>query len=82
MTDRFLRLPAVIEITGRSVATIYRDMQTGAFPGRIPLGGRCVAWLESEIREWMDDKVAKSRCALKVGGKFGGHPHSLANVEQ
>lgn len=63
MTDRFLRLPAVKEVTGRSRTAIYEDMKAGEFPQSISLGGNCVAWIESEIQSWMQDRITKSRAA-------------------
>ncbi|MFA0016667.1 AlpA family transcriptional regulator, partial [Vibrio lentus] len=50
---RFLRLKDVIAATGLSRSTIYKFMDEEVFPKTIPLGGRAVAWLESEIEEWM-----------------------------
>jgi len=52
--DRLLRLAAVISRTGLSEATIKRRERGGTFPKREPIGGRCVAWYESDI----DDFVA------------------------
>jgi len=53
-TDRFLRLPAVIRITGRSPSAIRRDVAAGRFPAPRKIGPRAVAWLLSEIEEWRD----------------------------
>lgn len=57
--DRFLRLADVLEKTGiRGKSTIYAKEMTGEFPARIPLPGGRVAWLESEISEWMQKRLA------------------------
>lgn len=58
MIMRFLRLNDVIAATGLSRSTIYKFMDEEVFPKTIPLGGRAVAWLESEIEEWMDQRLA------------------------
>ena len=58
MTMRFLRLNDVIAATGLSRSTIYKFMDEEVFPKTIPLGGRAVAWLESEIEEWMEQRLA------------------------
>ncbi len=55
---RFLRLKDVIAATGLSRSTIYKFMDEEVFPKTIPLGGRAVAWLESEIEEWMEQRLA------------------------
>lgn len=51
---RFLRLPEVEYIVGKKRSTIYRDIASGEFPAPYNLGGgRCVAWLSTEIKEWV-----------------------------
>ena len=58
---RFLRLPEVIARTGLSRSTIYMRLDQGRFPPPVSLGGRAVGWIESEIDEWMRDRIAESR---------------------
>lgn len=36
-------------------------VKDGQFPGQIKLGPRASGWLESEIDNWIDQKVAVSR---------------------
>ena len=55
---RFLRLPTVMERTGLSRSTIYFLIEQSQFPPSVKLGTRSVAWLESEIEEWMESKVS------------------------
>lgn len=52
-----LRRPDVERITGLSRSSIYAKMKTGEFPQSIPLTGRIVAWLQSEILEWVQSKI-------------------------
>jgi prophage regulatory protein len=56
---RFLKLKEVIEKTALSRSNIYRKMDDGCFPKSISLGDRAVAWLESEVDEWMKDCLSK-----------------------
>lgn len=58
MTMRFLRLQDVMSLTGLGRSTIYKFMADEVFPKTIPLGGRAVGWLESEIEEWMEQRLA------------------------
>ncbi|MCY4399817.1 MAG: AlpA family transcriptional regulator [Gemmatimonadetes bacterium] len=58
---RFLRLPEVIARTGLSRSTIYLRLDQGRFPSPVSLGGRAVGWIESEIDEWMRNRIAESR---------------------
>lgn len=63
MTTRILRRPAVEKATCLSRSTIYVRMEQGTFPKPIPLGGRLVGWLESDIQAWIDDRIAESKAA-------------------
>lgn len=62
-TKNFLRLKDVIRRTTCSRSHIYNLVQQGLFPKPIHLGGRSVAWLESEVAAWMDSKIACTRAA-------------------
>lgn len=48
-----------MEITGTARATIYKRIKLGIFPEQIPIGGRSVRWLESDISEWMDKQIGR-----------------------
>ena len=58
---RFLRLPEVMARTGLSRSTIYVRLDEGRFPQPVSLGGRAVGWIESEVDEWMRERIAASR---------------------
>ncbi|NAW59462.1 MULTISPECIES: AlpA family transcriptional regulator [Vibrio] len=56
---RFLRLKEVMSLTGLGRSTIYKFMADETdFPKSVPLGGRAVAWVESEIEEWMELRLS------------------------
>jgi prophage regulatory protein len=57
-SDRFMRLPEVINTTGLSRSSIYDYISRDAFPSQISLGGKNVAWLASEVNEWMNIRIA------------------------
>lgn len=59
--EKFLRLPEVRARTGLSRSTIYALIGRDEFPRHVPLGMRCVGWLESEIDAWMVTRVARRR---------------------
>lgn len=54
---RIIRLQEVMEMTGLARSTVYKYIETGFFPRPVPLGGRSVGWLESEILEWILARV-------------------------
>jgi len=55
--ERFLRLSEVIARTGLSRSAIYLSISEGRFPKNINLTSRSVAWLESEIDTWMQERI-------------------------
>ena len=59
MIMRFLRIQDVMSLTGLGRSTIYKFMADETdFPKSVPLGGRAVAWVESEIEEWMESRLS------------------------
>jgi prophage regulatory protein len=62
MSDRFMRLPEVINTVGLCKPTIYVKISEGQFPKPIKLG-KVSVWLQSEISAWMDERVAEYRKA-------------------
>ena len=58
---RLIRLPNVLNRTGLARSTIYLRISEGEFPRPISIGKRAVAWLESEIDDWLDQHVNLSR---------------------
>ena len=56
-----LRRPQVQRRTGLSRSTLYQYMKDGEFPKAIALGPRSVGWLESDISDWISERVRISR---------------------
>lgn len=56
---RILRLKEVMSSTGLARATVYKFISAGTFPKSVSLGDRCVGWLESEVQNWIADRVAQ-----------------------
>ena len=65
MVPKILRLPAVIDKTGLSRATIYLKISKKTFPSPISLGERSVGWLESEVEAWIQRQIDNSRSASR-----------------
>jgi prophage regulatory protein len=59
--NRFLRLRQVKDLLGLSKSAIYARIAQGTFPKPVSLGGRTVAWIESEVIAWMNARVDASR---------------------
>jgi prophage regulatory protein len=71
VVGRVLTKVAVIQLTGLSKSTIYSYIQLGKFPSPIKLGFRRVGWLESEVLEWINERVRQSRNASQIESKSG-----------
>jgi prophage regulatory protein len=56
-----IRLPDVKRLTGLSRSSIYALAARGEFPRPISLGRRSVAWVASEISQWISDRIRAAR---------------------
>ncbi|MBI5862774.1 MAG: AlpA family phage regulatory protein [Rhodocyclales bacterium] len=56
-----LRRKQVESRTGLSRSTIYSMAAAGTFPKPIHLGAQSVGWIESEITQWLHERVIASR---------------------
>ena len=52
--ERLLRLPEVMERSGLSRSSIYRQIARGAFPAPVHVGGVSV-WPNSEFECWIEN---------------------------
>jgi prophage regulatory protein len=62
--QRFLRLAEVRNRVPYSRSTIYQLISQSKFPKPINLGARAVAWLESDIDEWIAARVGNRRAEV------------------
>ena len=60
---KILRLPEVIEKTGRSRSTLYSDIESGRFPKPIKLGARAIGFVSDEIDAWIAERIAEREAA-------------------
>ncbi len=56
---RFLRLREVLEITGLKHTTIYKLIDEDRFPRQVQVSDRAVAWVESEVNDFMVARIAE-----------------------
>ena len=55
---RILKLPNVLDRTGKTRSPIYADIQQGLFPRPIKLGARAVGWPEHEVEQIIAARIA------------------------
>ena len=56
--ERLLRLKTVVDRTGLGRTLIYQQMDEGSFPKPVKIGARAVAWAESDIQKWIEERIA------------------------
>lgn len=58
---KLIRISEVIERTGFCRAWIYRLIKNNSFPSPVKTGERSIAFIESEVDHWIDEKIFYSR---------------------
>ncbi|UJD93743.1 AlpA family transcriptional regulator [Lelliottia amnigena] len=61
MSQSLIRLSEVQRRTALGKARIYRLMSQGKFPSSVKIGSRAIAFVESEIDEWINQRIEESR---------------------
>ncbi|THD31587.1 AlpA family transcriptional regulator [Pantoea sp. R102] len=63
MSESLIRLSEVQRRTGYSKAWLYRLMSEKRFPLPVKIGARAIAFIESEIDAWIEERINASRSA-------------------
>lgn len=61
INQSLIRLPEVLKRTGFGKAWIYRLISEGRFPAPVKIGARAVAFVESEVDEWIQSIIETIR---------------------
>lgn len=56
---RLIRLREVMAITGLSRSYVYELAKQGKFPQSVKLSEKSVAWIEAEVKDWVDQRIAE-----------------------
>ncbi|EFK2376089.1 helix-turn-helix transcriptional regulator [Escherichia coli] len=59
--QNLIRMPETMRRTGYGRAWIYKLIAQGSFPKPVKIGSRAIAFVESEIDEWINQRIAESR---------------------
>ena len=61
---RIIRWPKVHDKVGMCRSHVHQLISKGLFPAQIKLtpNGRASGWIESEVNEWLEQRIADSRC--------------------
>lgn len=55
---RFIRIRKVTDICGLGKSTIYDMVKHNRFPKPVRLGPKAVAWIETDVIQWQEDRIA------------------------
>ena len=55
---RFVRMAAVVSMTGLCRATIYRMIADKRFPAQVRIGSRAVGWRWSDLERWSEERTS------------------------
>jgi len=58
MQNKLLKLNTVLAITGLSRSYVYALAQQDLFPKPVKLTERSSAWVEAEVQEWIESRIA------------------------
>ncbi|ASK76088.1 TPA: AlpA family transcriptional regulator [Klebsiella pneumoniae] len=59
--NSLIRLAEAQRRTGYSKAWLYRLIGQKRFPQPVKIGSRSIAFIESEVDEWINQRIAESR---------------------
>lgn len=63
MSQRLLRRKETLARTGLSNSSMYERIAKSTFPAPVKIGPRAVGWVESEIDDWIAERIRESRQA-------------------
>ncbi|ERS03246.1 hypothetical protein Q674_09915 [Acinetobacter sp. COS3] len=64
--QRLIRRKEVQTKTGLGASSIYAMMKNGEFPECLNLSERRVAWIESEVDQWIANRIAQHKATNAV----------------
>ena len=63
---RLIRRKEVQAKTGLGASSIYAMMKQGKFPKAITLSERRVAWIESDVDQWISERIASHKASIAM----------------
>jgi predicted DNA-binding transcriptional regulator AlpA len=56
--------------TGLSRATLYREIKLHSFPAPVKLSARSVGWLQDDVVQWLDARIAQRGPAYQANSQI------------
>lgn len=80
--DRLLRLPEVEQATGLKKSTVYLLMKRDEFPRCVQITPRCVAWPESAVLQWVQDRISAAQTGAAERAELAGTPKDAQRLAE
>ena len=61
MSQTLIRMPETMRRTGYGKAWLYRLINQNKFPKPVKIGSRAIAFVESEVDDWINQRIEESR---------------------
>ncbi|WP_449543823.1 helix-turn-helix transcriptional regulator [Enterobacter ludwigii] len=61
MSQSLIRLSEVLRKIQLSKAWVYKLISQGKFPKPVKIGSRAIAFVESEVDDWINQRIEESR---------------------
>jgi len=74
-TCRLMRIRKVLQLSGLSRATLYREIKSHAFPAPVKLSSRSVGWLQDDVTQWLEARITQRGPAYHAN-RQSEHNHS------
>lgn len=65
---KLLKMRDVMALTSLAKSTIYKYIDTEGFPKQVKLGSGSVAWIEGEVLDWIEAKIAQRDAPIMEQG--------------
>ncbi|QEY59911.1 AlpA family transcriptional regulator [Pseudomonas sp. C27(2019)] len=65
---KLLKMRDVMALTSLAKSTIYKYIDTEGFPKQVKLGSGSVAWVEGEVLDWIEAKIAQRDAPIMERG--------------
>ena len=72
-TCRLMRIREVLQLSGLSRATLYREIKSHTFPAPVKLSSRSVGWLQDDVTQWLQLRISQRGPAYQANSSKGPH---------
>jgi predicted DNA-binding transcriptional regulator AlpA len=68
-----MRIREVLQLSGLSRATLYREIKSHTFPAPVKLSSRSVGWLQDDVTQWLEARITQRGPAYQANHQGEHH---------